>query len=99
MPKPPFTEAVVEGFKMHRLKSGQSCKRIRSLQARDFADSRANTLDLAVDDPEDCPSLDEIMEVFANLPEIKSPESLHPELELFATEDDDLIAWDDVKDR
>ena len=48
-----FCEAVVDGFKLHLAKAGKPCRRVGSLQARDFEDSRANTLDLAEDDPED----------------------------------------------
>ena len=54
-----FSEAIVEGFKLHLAKTGKSCERKGSLQSRDFEDSRLNTIDLAEDDPEETSAPDE----------------------------------------
>ena len=63
-----FCEAIVEGFELHLTKTGKPCRRIGSLESRDVVDSKANTLALTEDDPEDCRGMDELLEIFENLP-------------------------------
>ena len=73
---PEFAEALVEGFKLHCLKTNRppskrtySRKQEGSLKARDKIDASLNSLDINENDPEDCPTIEELSEMYALLPQ------------------------------
>ena len=68
-----FAEAIVEGYKMHVAKTKTSPRKHQqsSLKARECMDSSLHYIELDQDDPEDCPTLDELFDIYVRLPESK----------------------------
>ena len=101
-----FCSAIVEGYRLHVEQARRRCERRGSLRARDYVDSILNEICIGADDEEDCPGIDELVnlltdevDVHARLPK-STDDGIMGEIALDEVDaEEDVVAWDDMKGR
>ena len=99
-----FCAAVVKAYQKHWKRWGRSKPRQGNLPFRDYVDSQANDLQIGADDLNDCPTIDELIDMLCIQPSARFPKSNFEEA-LDSAEGaepnpgEGWEAWNDVKHR